>query len=53
MPETGERHTWIGHNGKTYNPSAPADQNCWAMANVGKKAAGAELDGKMHREFPT
>lgn len=23
------------------------------MARVGKKAAGAELDGKLHREFPT
>lgn len=23
MPESGEKYTWIGRNGKTFNPSAP------------------------------
>lgn len=30
-----------------------ADPRCRVMLEVGKKAAGAELDGKLHREFPT
>ncbi|MCK5640918.1 MAG: DUF5131 family protein, partial [Gammaproteobacteria bacterium] len=52
MPDSGERYTWVGSNGKTYNPSAPAGLDCWAMAKVGKKAAGRELDGRTWEEMP-
>lgn len=52
MPDTGERETWIGKNGKTYNPSAPYGQECWSMMRVGKKAAGRLLDGRTWDEFP-
>lgn len=52
MPENGQRETWIGKNGRTFNPSAPHDQDCWAMARVGKKAAGRLLDGHEHSAFP-
>ena len=30
----------------------PGDKGAEIIARVGKKAAGAELDGKLHREFP-
>jgi len=52
MPENGSRNTWIGKNGKTYNPSAPHDQDCWAMRRVGKRAAGRLLDGRTHDGMP-
>jgi protein gp37 len=52
MADSGERETWIGKNGKTYNPSAPHDQDCWAMKRVGKKAAGRLLDGVEHSGIP-
>jgi protein gp37 len=53
MPENGSRYTWIGKNGKTYNPSAPHDQDCWAMRRVGKRAAGRLLDGIEHNGMPS
>jgi len=53
MPETGERYTWIGKNGKTFNPSAPNDQDCWSMAKVGKKKSGRVLDGTTWDQVPT
>jgi protein gp37 len=52
MPESGKRYTWVGNNGKTYNPSAPKGLDCWAMAKVGKKKAGRLLDGRTWDEFP-
>ena len=52
MPETGEKYTWIGKNGKTFNPSAPDGQDCYAMAKVGKKRAGRLLDGRTWDEYP-
>lgn len=52
MLATGERYTWIAKNGKTFNPSAPNDQDCWAMAKVGKKKAGRLLDGRTWDQFP-
>jgi len=52
MPKDGSRNTWIGKNGKTYNPSAPHDQDCWAMRRVGKRAAGRLLDGQTHDGMP-
>jgi len=52
MPETGEKYTWIGKNGKTFNPSAPDGQDCYSMAKVGKKKAGRLLDGRTWDEYP-
>lgn len=52
MPESGARYTWVGKNGKTYNPSAPDGLDCWAMARVGKKKSGRLLDGRTWDEFP-
>lgn len=52
MPEAGEYYTWIAKNGRTWNPSAPDGQNCYAMARVGKKKAGRLLDGREYLEFP-
>ncbi|HXR93554.1 MAG TPA: phage Gp37/Gp68 family protein [Steroidobacteraceae bacterium] len=52
MPESGKRYTWIGVNGKTFNPSAPDGLDCWAMAKVGKKKAGRKLEGRAWDEFP-
>ncbi len=53
MPEDGERFTWLGFDGKTQNPSSHglADP-VYAMAHVGKKAAGRLLDGREWNEFP-
>lgn len=52
MPDSGKRYTWVGIGGETYNPSAPPDFDCWAMAKVGKKAAGSLLDGRTWKEMP-
>jgi protein gp37 len=52
MADTGERATWVGKSGRTYNPSAPNGEDCWAMMKVGRKAAGRLLDGREWSEFP-
>jgi len=52
MPETGEKFTWVGEHGRTANPSASELTNAYAMARVGKKAAGRVIDGRIHNEFP-
>jgi endonuclease YncB( thermonuclease family) len=36
MPDDGKSNTWIGKDGRTFNPSAPRHQDCWAMVRVGK-----------------
>jgi protein gp37 len=45
--------TWIRHDGSRW-PNAPEDENadCLTCAKVGKKAAGRELDGREHNDFP-
>lgn len=53
MPENGARNTWVGKNGRTYNPSAPNGLDCWAMRRIGKRAAGRLLDGIEHNGMPT
>ncbi|MBW2621291.1 MAG: phage Gp37/Gp68 family protein [Deltaproteobacteria bacterium] len=50
--KTGKKYTWIDKNGKTFNTTAPLNQDCWAMAKVGKKAAGRMLDGRAWDEVP-
>lgn len=52
MPETGERYTWVCIDGRTSNPSANGLAEAYAMARVGKKAAGRLLDGVQHNNFP-
>jgi protein gp37 len=52
MPESGKRFTWVGRSGRTYNPSARDGEHCYAMAKVGKKAAGRMLDGRTWDEMP-
>jgi len=52
MPDTGEKYTWLAHDGTTSNPNAKGSY-CYAMAKVGKKAAGRELDGNQHLDFPS
>ena len=52
MPNEGSRYTWLGIDGRTQNPSSHGLDDGYAMARVGKKAAGRELDGRTHNEFP-
>ena len=52
MPDTDERYTWIGRNGRTFNPSAPDGLDCYSMGKVGKKRAGRLLDGVEHNGMP-
>lgn len=52
MPESNKKYTWVGNNGKTFNPSAPDGLECYAMAKVGKKRAGRLLDGREWNERP-
>jgi protein gp37 len=52
MPETGEKYTWIGCNGRTQNPSFHGLTGAMAVAKIGKKAAGRMLDGREWLEFP-
>lgn len=52
MPDTDIRATWVGVNGKTYNPSAPDGLDCYAMARVVKKKSGHALDGEVIQEYP-
>lgn len=52
MPEDGKKYRWIGKSGKTFFPSAPAHEDCWAMAKVGRKKAGRLLDGRTHDDLP-
>lgn len=52
MPETGEKATWIGWDGRTQNPSSDGlTEPVMAIARVGKKAAGRELDGRSWDEL--
>jgi len=50
MPDTGEKYTWVAPDGRTHNPCSV--DGCWAMARVGKKRAGRDLDGRTWDEFP-
>lgn len=53
MPDTGEKFTWIGGDGKTQNPSSHGLVDpVMAIARVGKHAAGRLLDGRTWDEFP-
>lgn len=54
MPDTGEKFTWIGWDGKTANPSAHGlSTPIMAIAKMGKRRAGRLLDGVEHNAFPT
>jgi len=53
MPDTGEKFTWLGYDGRTANPSShDVGEPAYAMAKVGKTAAGRLLDGVEHNGFP-
>lgn len=52
MPECDQKFIWCGLSGKTYRPCAELDDDCYAMARVGKKAAGRTLDGREWNEAP-
>lgn len=53
MPETGEKFTWIGWDGKTKNPSAHGLlAPVMAVARMGKKQAGRRLDFVEHTNYP-
>lgn len=53
MPDTGEKYTWVGYDGKTQNPSSNGMVDpVWSMARVGKRRAGRLLDGREWNEFP-
>ncbi len=53
MPETGEKFTWIGWDGKTQNPSAHnLVEPVMGIAKQGKKIAGRSLDGREWNQFP-
>lgn len=52
MPDTGERYTWLGIDGRTANPSGLGLTDAYAMARVGKKRAGRLLDGIEHNAYP-
>lgn len=53
MPDEGSRYTWLGIDGRTQNPSSHGlGDDAYAMARVGKKRAGRELDGQIHDEIP-
>ena len=43
---------WLDHDGTTAKPSSLGMTNAYAMAPVGKKAAGRLLDGRTHDGFP-
>lgn len=43
---------WLDVGGKTTKPSSEGLQDAYAMAKVGKKAAGRLLDGRTHDGFP-
>lgn len=47
-----KNHTWIDIAGKTGETSNDVGPNAYAMARVGKKAAGRLLDGREHMELP-
>lgn len=50
---TGDRFRWIGWDGKTQNHSSHGLMDpVMCIAKVGKKAAGAMLDGREWREWP-
>lgn len=53
MPDTGEKFTWIGWDGKTQNPSANGLTGpIMAIGRVGKRASGRRLDGREHNDLP-
>lgn len=53
MPETGEKFTWIGWDGKTQNPSAHGLMDpVMAIARLGKKHNGNLLDGEKWEQYP-
>jgi hypothetical protein len=53
MPESGERYTWIGADGRTQNPSFHGLVDpVYAMQRVGKKIAGNLLDGVRYEMRP-
>jgi len=52
MPDTGERYIWIGHDGRSQPKSSNGLDQAYAMARVGKRAAGRVLDGRTWDEFP-
>ena len=43
---------WMGILGYTCPPNAHPANDCYAMARVGKRAAGRLLDGREHNELP-
>ncbi|MBW8777125.1 MAG: phage Gp37/Gp68 family protein [Stenotrophomonas sp.] len=52
MPETGERYTWLGLDGRTQSPSSLGLTEAYAMARVSKKRSGRLLDGALHDGYP-
>ncbi len=52
MPDTGERYIWIGQDGRTQPRSGNELNQAYAMAHVGKRAAGRQLNGREWNEFP-
>lgn len=53
MPETGDKFTWIGWDGKTKNPSAHGLVDpVMAIARMGKKQSGRLLDRVEHTCYP-
>jgi protein gp37 len=48
----GKRVIQLESDGYIAEGHQPADSRTWLMARVGKKAAGRELDGRTHDDFP-